>query len=45
MPRANKAVSKEHPGGTPNGPSDKTVLQQHVMFWDRWAGGGGGGQG
>ena len=34
MPRANKAVSKEMPDGSPNVPADMTVLQQHVRFWD-----------
>lgn len=37
VPRANKAISKEHPEGSP--PSlareDYTVLQQHVAFFDR----------
>ncbi|KAG2492156.1 hypothetical protein HYH03_009647 [Edaphochlamys debaryana] len=35
MPRANKAVSREKPEGDPRSPADRTVLQQHVMFWDR----------
>lgn len=38
--RANQAVSREHPeGSVKSGYSEKnkdyTVLQQHVMFWDR----------
>eukprot|EP00198_Chlamydomonas_reinhardtii_P006031 XP_001695367.1 predicted protein [Chlamydomonas reinhardtii] len=35
MPRANKAISRERPDGDPRAPADRTVLQQHVMFWDR----------
>ncbi|EFJ40618.1 hypothetical protein VOLCADRAFT_69295 [Volvox carteri f. nagariensis] len=35
MPRANKAVSREKPDGDPRSPTNRTVLQQHVMFWDR----------
>lgn len=35
MPRANKAVSAEVPDGSPESPENRTVLQQHVMFWDR----------
>ncbi|GIL80563.1 hypothetical protein Vretimale_16017 [Volvox reticuliferus] len=35
MPRANKAISKEKPNGDPRAPANRTVLQQHVMFWDR----------
>ncbi|KAG2447872.1 hypothetical protein HYH02_007328 [Chlamydomonas schloesseri] len=35
MPRANKAISRERPDGDPRSPADRTVLQQHVMFWDR----------
>lgn len=39
MPRANKAISKEMPGGSPDALSrpDYTVLQQHVAFWDAGA--------
>lgn len=35
IPRANKAISAENPMGSPNSPQDKTVVQQHVAFWDR----------
>ncbi|GLC42503.1 hypothetical protein PLESTB_001105000 [Pleodorina starrii] len=35
MPRANKAISKERPEGDARAPANRTVLQQHVMFWDR----------
>lgn len=35
MPRANRAVSKEKPDGDPRSPPNRTVLQQHVAFWDR----------
>jgi hypothetical protein len=40
VPRANKAVSKEKPQGSDSKYSrdDQTVLQQHVAFFDRWAG-------
>jgi len=34
-PLASKAVSKEVPQGTPGTPTNATVLQQHVQFWDR----------
>jgi len=34
LPRAVIAASKEVPNGTPGGPKNKTVLQQHVQFWD-----------
>jgi hypothetical protein len=34
LPRAFIAPSKEVPNGTPDGPKNKTVLQQHVSFWD-----------
>lgn len=34
MPRANKAISKENPNGSPNSVPVATPLQQHVMFWD-----------
>ncbi|EIE19761.1 Caleosin-domain-containing protein [Coccomyxa subellipsoidea C-169] len=33
LPRANKAVSAEKPSGGPS-PQDRTVLQQHVDFFD-----------
>lgn len=35
MPRANRAVSREKPDGDPRSPPNRTVLQQHVAFWDR----------
>lgn len=34
IPRANRAVAPECPGGTIGAPTDKTVLQQHCAFWD-----------
>lgn len=35
IPRAHKAVSKEVPEGSPETPNNRTVMQQHIMFWDR----------
>lgn len=35
MPRANLAISREKPQGTPGSSTRHTVLQQHVLFWDR----------
>lgn len=36
LPRANVAISRENPEGLPGTDrKDLTVLQQHVMFWDR----------
>jgi hypothetical protein len=37
VPRANKAVSKENPKGSPEhlARPDLTVMQQHVAFFDR----------
>ena len=34
-PRANFTVDAEHPNGTYTPPTDMTVLQQHMAFWDR----------
>ncbi|CAB4485836.1 Caleosin-domain-containing protein [Rhizophagus irregularis] len=34
LPRATIAASKEMPEGTPGRPTRKSVLQQHVEFWD-----------
>lgn len=34
MPRANRAISKEKPEGTPNSPPNATTLQQHVLWFD-----------
>ncbi|KAK9809514.1 hypothetical protein WJX73_007320 [Symbiochloris irregularis] len=34
VPRATKAVSHEKPDGSKSSPSDRTVLQQHVDYWD-----------
>ncbi|RIA94914.1 Caleosin-like protein [Glomus cerebriforme] len=34
LPRATIAASKEKPDGTPGSAANKTVLQQHVAFWD-----------
>ena len=36
IPRANVAVDKEFPDGTPGAPTNRTVLQQHVDFFDRY---------
>ncbi|KAK9827453.1 hypothetical protein WJX74_003320 [Apatococcus lobatus] len=33
-PRATRAVSKEKPHGSDNSADNRTVLQQHVDFWD-----------
>lgn len=35
VPRATRAISVECPHGNPNAANDKTVIQQHVDFWDR----------
>lgn len=35
LPRANKAVSRDNPQGSEYSASNRTVLQQHVDFWDR----------
>ena len=37
MPRANKAVSREKPEGSQVSSPNRSVLQQHVDFWDRCA--------
>lgn len=34
MPRATKAISAEKPNGSEDSPNNRTVLQQHVDFWD-----------
>lgn len=34
MPRANRAVSREHPHGSEKSPPNATALQQHVLWWD-----------
>jgi len=34
LPRATIAASKDVPNGTPGSPTNKTVLQQHVEFFD-----------
>ena len=34
LARATKAVSAEKPSGTSSSPKDRTVLQQHVDFFD-----------
>jgi len=34
LPRANRAISKENPTGSPNSPPNATVIQQHVLWWD-----------
>lgn len=35
MPRATRAVDREHPQGSAGSNDSRTVLQQHVAFWDR----------
>lgn len=35
MPRATRAISREKPEGDDRSPNNKTVLQQHMAFWDR----------
>jgi peroxygenase len=35
LARAVEAPDREHPQGTLGAPTNRTVLQQHCMFWDR----------
>lgn len=35
LPRANRAVTRDKPEGSPESKNNRTVLQGHVDFWDR----------